>query len=153
VGVTTEGSTFSFSREIERLRVEEDPDPVRIITTQTGATAAFAFAQLDMNAWRYAMNAAASAWSGTPNDTTGAAILDAPGPEDEVPCQLLWMNNDNTEWILFWQCRQTGTVERTNRRVAISSFPVTFEAEKPASTVATSLWRVGATGASYDATP
>jgi hypothetical protein len=145
LGATEEGSTFSYSSEIEAVRVAEFFDPISYRTTERGGSFAFNLADYTLSNYRRAINggvAALTATSGT--GATTLSTLEPPEPGDEVRAMIGWESLDNTLRIVCYQTLQGGEIASAFQRAPDKALiPCTFQFEVPSSGKPWTMWGAG----------
>lgn len=133
-GATTEGSSFSYSTNVDAITVAEFFDPIRYATTERSGSIAFNLADFTLKNYKAALNGGLGAI--TPTSGTGATALNEFSPVDpgnEIRIGILWESTDRTVRALFRQAIQGGTVETAFRKApSIAAIPCTFNIEIPA---------------------
>lgn len=126
IGWTEDGSTLNYEITTADVEVEEEFDPVKVVTTKRVGEVAFQMAQVTRANLALALNKGASG-------QTGTGILEPPDPGDEVRVMLVLDTEDGARY-LFRRCVQSGRIS-INRKKAPdkATIPVTFKLEKPAS--------------------
>lgn len=133
LGATTEGSTFTYSTEVEAIEVAEFFDPIRYATVSRSGEIAFNLASVTLSNYRRALNGGVAALVAT--GTAGAEVttLEPPDPGTEVRSQLLFETTDGSLRFLFRQVLQGGEIEMEFTKAPdIASIPCTFNMEVPA---------------------
>ncbi len=117
LGATTEGSSFSYTTEVEAIEVAEFFDPVRYATVSRSGSIAFNLASVTLSNYRRALNG-------------GVAALVPTGTE--VRAQLLFETTDGSLRFIFRQVLQGGEITLDFRKAPdIASIPCTFNLEIP----------------------
>lgn len=133
LGATTEGSTFSYSTEVEAIRVAELLDPVKYVSTERGGNMAFNLADWTLTNYRRALNGGIAAL--TPTSGTGSTAVYELEPPDlgaEVRSMVLWESTDATVRIMLRQTLQGGEISSAFRKAPeIATIPCTFNMEVP----------------------
>lgn len=145
LGATTEGSTFSYSTNVEPVNVAEFFDPISYYTTERSGTLAFTMANWTLSNVRRAMNGGVAAL--TPTGTGGAEItsFEPPTPGTEVRSMLLWQSDDDTVRLLVRKAISGGEVSMQFQKAPnLAGIPTTWNMEIPTSTsVPFKMWSAG----------
>lgn len=147
LGATTEGSTFSYSVNVEAASVAEFFDPISYHTTSRNGSIAFNLANWSLSNYQRAINGGVAAL--VPTGTAGAELteLEPPEPGDEVRAMILWQSTDDTVRLLLRKTIQGGEVASAFQKApAVAAIPCTFNMEVPEST--TKPWKMWAAGTS-----
>ena len=132
LGATTEGSTFSYSTEVEAINVAEFFDPIKYVTTGRSGNISFALANFTLTNYRRALNGGVAAIAPTGTGGSELATLEPPDPGNEVRCMVLWESTDATVRLMLRQTIQGGEVSVAMQKApAIASIPCTFNMETP----------------------
>lgn len=133
LGATEEGSTFSYSSEVEAITVAEFFDPISYRTTSRQGSFAFNLADFSLSNYRRALNggtAAVTVTSGT--GATSLYTLEPPAVGSEVRCMVGWESLDNTVRIIARQTIQGGEVSSAFQKApSLAVIPCTFNFEVP----------------------
>lgn len=133
LGATTEGSTFSYSTNVEAITVAEFFDPIKYATTERSGNIAFNLASFTLSNYQRALNGGIAAL--TPASGTGATALytfEPPDPGAEVRSMILWESTDRTLRLMLRQTIQGGSVETAFKKAPdIAAIPCTFNMEIP----------------------
>lgn len=146
LGATTEGSTFSYSSEVEAIRVAEFFDPIQYATTERSGSIAFNLANWTLTNYRRALNGGVAAL--VPTGTAGSelTLLEPPDPGTEVRSMILWESTDATVRLLLRQTLQGGEVSSAfNKAPDYAAIPCTFNMEVPTTGKPWSMWGAGTT--------
>lgn len=146
LGATEDGSEFSYSTEVEAIRVAELFDPVKWATTDRSGSISFNLANWSLTNYRRALNGGVAAL--TPTSGTGATALytlNPPTPGGEVRAMIGWESLDATARLVCHQTIQGGEVSTAFRKAPdLALIPCTFNLEVPAGGQAFTLWGAGA---------
>jgi hypothetical protein len=143
VGVTAEGSEFSYTLNTDGIEVAEYLDPLRIVSTGRNAAVAFDAAQDHLQTWKMSLN------GGTISTVSGSAatLLSQYAPPTvgaEVRIALFWEAEDNTLRKWYPQCFQTGSLTVARKKGSdYARYPVSFGLEQPASGQPFYVWGAG----------
>jgi hypothetical protein len=132
IGVTKEGSEFSYALDVEDITSAEYFDPLAKVTT--GRTVQMKFEmELITATWEKRMlNGGTLSTSGS--GTTLLSTYTPPAPGAEVRAMIGWEAQDNTERLVFEQAFQTGSLTTARKKGADNAtMPVEWTAELPAS--------------------
>lgn len=132
LGATTEGSTFTYSSEVEPIRVAEFFDPIRYATTERSGNIAFNLAHWSLSNYRRALNGGVAAL--VPSGAAGSELttLEPPDPGNEVRSMILWESTDSTVRIMLRQALQGGEIESAFQKAPdYAAIPCTFNMEVP----------------------
>lgn len=146
LGATEEGSTFSYSTDVEPINVAEFFDPIKYATTGRSGNIAFNLANWTLSNYRRALNGGIAAI--TPTGTAGAELstLNPPTPGNEVRSMIGWESQDATLRLVCHQTIQGGEVAAAfNRAPALSVIPCTFNLEIPSGGQPWTMWAAGTT--------
>jgi hypothetical protein len=146
LGATSEGSTFSYSTNVEAVKVAELFDPIKYATTDRSGHIAFNLASFTLSNYQRALNsgiAALTATSGT--GATSLFKLEPVDPGNEVRAMILWESTDRTVRLLCRQVIQGGEVAAAFKKAPeLAVIPCTFNMEIPVgSTKPFTLWSAG----------
>jgi len=134
LGATTEGSTFTYSSEVEAITVAEFFDPIQYATTGRSGNIAFNLASWTLSNYRRALNGGVAALTPTGTAGTEVTTLEPPDPGTEVRSMVLWQSTDDTVRILLRQTLQGGEISTAFQKApSISAIPCTFNMEVPTS--------------------
>lgn len=131
VGVTREGSQWTYQPSTDNVEVAEYLDPLRIVTTGRQIGVSFDVAQVTLQNYRLGLN------GGTVSTVSGTAATtlsrySPPVNGAEIRTMIGWESDDATERLIFHQCFQTGQVSVAHRKgAANASIPVDFGVEQP----------------------
>jgi hypothetical protein len=143
VGVTAEGSEFSYQLNADGIEVAEYLDPLRYVTTGRQAAVAFDAAQDTLKTWELALN------GGTTSTVTGtgATLLSQYTPPtvgNEVRRALFWESEDNTLRKWYPQGFQTGSLTVARKKGSdYARYPISFGLEQPATGQPFYVWSAG----------
>ncbi|MBM0275094.1 hypothetical protein [Micromonospora tarensis] len=144
LGPTQEGSAFSYSMNIEAIRVAELFDAVAYSVTEVTTTLAFAMTNYTLHNLRRAMNAPSSAVttvSGTA--ATLSSKLEAPDPSEIVRSMIGWESLDHTLRLVGRQCLNGGELQSTYGRAAAAGIATVWSFERPAAGKAFAFYGAG----------
>jgi hypothetical protein len=131
VGVTKDGSEFSWSPQTGNVEVAEYLLPLKIVTTGVESSIAFAIAEFTAKNLAFALNGGTV----TTVSGTGATLLTEVTPPpvgQEVRYMIGWESEDWTERAVFRQCLQGGDVKIAHKKgVDNASIGVEFKLEQP----------------------
>lgn len=147
LGATEEGSTFSYSTNVEPVMVAEYFDPIQYYTTERTGSIAFSLANWTLSNYRRAMNGGVAAL--TPTGTTGSELtsLEPVSVGNETRAMILWQSTDDTVRLLARQCMQGGEVSSAFQKAPSKALiPCTFNLEIPAN--GAQPWKMWAAGTS-----
>lgn len=149
VGITSEGTTFTFSFDTDTDEAAEYNDALATIVTGTSATMEAELKTVNLTNLRAAFNLPTSLVTGTPTAST-AAYIDPPAAGAEVRSQWLWESTSGNHIILFWQGLNTGDVALQGQKGAGGmNIPISVNAELPDVSVAPRAWRQYVIGTSF----
>lgn len=149
LGATADGSEFKASWEVAEVEVAESYYPTQYVTTKCASSLSCNLAQINMTNWMVAFNAPTSAWSGTPDATTGVGTFTPPLAGQEVRRQLLWISQGLTELLLLYAVLQGGEISIARKKGADkATLNCDFKCELPDTAVATVPWMYKVAGAS-----
>lgn len=135
LGPTSDGSTFSYSSNVEAIRVAEFLDPAKWVTTERNGSFAFNLATYTLSNYQRALNGGVAALS-TPLSGTGPTALfklTPPAPGTEIRSMILWESTDRTLRVLCRQTLQGGSVDSAYKKAPDNAtIPCTFNFETPA---------------------
>jgi hypothetical protein len=146
LGATTEGSTFSYSTNVEAIRVAEFFDPIEHRTTERSGSMAFNLAHWSLSNYRRALNGGVAAL--VPAGLAGEELttLEPPDPGNEVRSMILWESTDATLRIMLRQTFQGGEVSSAFQKAPdIAAIPCMFNFEIPSSGKPWTMWAAGTT--------
>lgn len=133
VGMTSEGSTFSYQINVEAINVAESFDPIKYATTSRAGSLAFNMANWALTNWKIACNGGAvTVVSGT--TTTQLNKWEAPDPGSEVRAMLGWESTDGTARLVIRQALNGVEVQSQFQKApSFAVIPAQFQFEVPAS--------------------
>jgi hypothetical protein len=133
VGITREGSEFSYKIDTDQVLAAEYLDPLKIVTTGRSASVTFEMLQIHLGNLKTAFNGGTgttTAVSGTTSTTL--TKLGPPVVGQELRVMLGWESEDATERWIYYQCIQQGEVRIGRRKgSANAGIPVEFGLEQP----------------------
>jgi hypothetical protein len=131
VGMTAEGSTFSYQINVEAINVAESFDPIKYATTSRAGSMAFNMANWALTNWKIACNGGAvTVVSGT--TTTQLNKWEAPDPGSEVRAMLGWESTDGTARVVIRQCLNGVEVQSQFQKApSFAVIPCQFQFEVP----------------------
>lgn len=130
IGYTEDGSTFTWTVNVDPIPVEEEFDPIRYVTTGRSGKVEFQMAEATRQNLVLAINSGNTV-------TNDATTVEPPAPTTEVRVMLLWdaltvPAATNERWI-FRQCFQGGDLAIARKKAPDKTLlPVSFMLEKPA---------------------
>ena len=125
IGWTEDGVTFNYEITTADIEVEEELDPVKVVTTGRKSEVAFQMAQLTRANLALALNKGAAG-------QTGTGSLAPPAPGSEVRVMIVLDTIDGARYI-FRRCVQSGRISIARKKAPNKALiPVTFKLEKPA---------------------
>lgn len=148
LGYTDNGSTFSAAPQTATVEVEEELDPIKVVTTGRTITQAFSLAENTAKNLLISLNAGV----GTPGAGTGLVAgstgtnpdgsiwVEPPALGTEVRVMLGWDalpeaatgGSSFQERLILRQCFQTGTITQTRQKGNNKNlYTCTFTLEKP----------------------
>lgn len=131
VGVTRDGSTFSYETTSEDIVVAEYLDPLDTVETGRNIGVAFDLAQMTDKSYAMAFN------GGTTTNVTGSAAtavskFSPPTLGASVKTGLAWESQDGTQRAFFYECLQSGNIQFSNSKAPnYQSLPLTFKVTQP----------------------
>lgn len=132
LGITKEGSEFSYAIDTDNITAAEYFDPLSVVTTGRTVQMKFELQIINGKTIQRMLNGGTLTPSGA-----GATLLNTytpPTPGSEVRCMIGWESQDNTERLVFEQAFQTGSLTIARKKGADNAtLPVEFTAEVPAS--------------------
>lgn len=150
LGITKSGSIFKTGLTTANVESAEYYYPHKIVTTAQMADLSFNLMTVNLTNLRLALNAAPTADSAVPTDTTPAKLV-PPLVGQEVRVQLMWESLTADFLIVIYQALQTQAVSLAMAKGAANmEIPVVMTAELPPSTVAPTpfdMWVIGTTWA------
>lgn len=124
VGWTEDGSTINYEMTSADVNVEEEFDPVKIVTTGRKGEVAFQAAQVTRANLALALNKGASSQD-------GVTVLEPPAPGSEVRVMLVLDTEDGARY-LFRRCIQSGRISIPRKKAPNKAvIPMTFKLELP----------------------
>lgn len=133
LGATTEGSTFSYSTNVEAITVAEFFDPIKYATTERSGNIAFNLVDFTLQRYRMALNGGVGVLTATSG--TGATALydfEPVDPGNEVRIMIGWESLDNTMRLVLRQTIQGGEISTAFQKApSIAAIPCTFNMEVP----------------------
>lgn len=145
VGITRNGSQFSYQVQTATVDAAEYLDPLKIVSTGRSIGISFEMMQITLGNFKTAMNGGTQTTvSGT--TTTQLTSFTPPVVGQEVRIMLGWESQDATERWVWYQCFQTGQIQVSRQKGASNAgIPVDFGVEQPASGFPFIAWTAGAT--------
>lgn len=146
VGITVDGSQFSFQTNTDQIVAAEYLDPLAVKSTGRTIGVEFNMMQMTLKSFALALN------GGTTSTISGAAgtLLTSYTPAgvgSEVRTMLGWESEDATERAIFNQNFQGGQVQIANRKAPTArSIPVQFTTEQPAVGFPFTIYKAGLVG-------
>jgi len=129
LGATAEGSTLSYTTDVEPVRVAELFDPIKYSTTDRSGSFGFALADFTVANLKRVLNGGASVATGT--TATTMTTYAPPDPGTEVRSMVGWESLDATVRVVAYQCFQGGSVDFAFRRAPdMATIPAMFNMEK-----------------------
>jgi hypothetical protein len=143
VGVTKQGSQYSWNPATGNIDVAEYLLPVRIVTTGVEAKVQFEMAEFTAKNTGFALNGGpVTTVSGT--GTTLLTKVSPPVVGQEIRTMIGWESDDSTQRRIYYQCLQTGTLTvQHHKGTDNASLPVEFSMEQPATGNAFDEWYAG----------
>jgi hypothetical protein len=146
VGITREGSEFTYKIDTDTVTAAEYLDPLKIVSTGREASVAFEMMQIHLGNYKTAFNAGTG--TTTAVSGTGATTLTKISPPvvgSEVRIMLGWESEDFTERWIYYQCLQTGEIKvGRHKGSANAGIPVEFSLEQPSATAPFDIFTAGA---------
>lgn len=125
VGYTEDGNSFDYTLTTADIFVEEEFDPVKVVTTARSASITVALAQITRRNLALVLNQGAAA----ANDGTAIA---PPAPNAETRIMMALVTEEGAMWLIY-RAVATGSVKVDRKKAPNkATFPVTFKAEKVA---------------------
>jgi hypothetical protein len=145
LGATQDGSTFSYTTNVEAIQVAEFYDPIKYATTSRNGSMAFNLANFSLSNYRRALNGGTAALTATSG--TGATSLFTIAPAavgGEVRCMIGWESLDNTVRLICYQTIQGGEIASSFKKAPdYAVIPCTFNLEVPASGTPFNMYSAG----------
>ena len=134
LGATAEGSSLSYTTEVEPIEVAEFFDPVGYETVSRAGSIAFALANFTLSNYRRAMNGGISALvAAAGTGATSAFVVEPPDPGQEVRAMIAWESTDSTVRLFLRQAIQGGEISSDFRKAPdYATIPCTYNMEIPA---------------------
>lgn len=144
LGATEEGSTFSYSINVEPISVAEFFDPIKYATTERSGNMAFNLADWTLANYKRAMNGGTlSVVSGT--GATQLNSYEPPDPGAEVRSMIGWESLDSTVRIVIRQALNGAEIASAFQKApAFAVIPCQFQFEKPTSAQPFTIYTAGA---------
>lgn len=131
IGITRDGTTFSYETTTEDVVVAEYLDPLMTVPTGRNIGATFDLANITNKAYLLAMNGGTSVTTGS--GATSMTTVEPPALGEEVRTMLGWESQDGTQRIILRQNIQSGQVQWSAKKAPdFQSFPLSFKTEQPA---------------------
>ena len=144
LGATKEGSTFSYSSNVEAMSVAEFFDPIKYATTERNGNISFALANYTLHNLKRAMNGGVGAITPTGTGATTLGLFEPVAPGAEIRVMIGWESSDNTTRIVMRQTIQGGEMSSEFQKApAFAGIPCTFNFEVPPSGAVFSIWSAG----------
>lgn len=126
LGYTSEGSTFKYSVDTEKVEVAEELDPIAIALTARDLSVAFDLAQITAGNLKTALN------GGTITAGSGFVTFEPPALGEEVRTMLGFESEDHTERWIYRKCLQAGAIEMSRKKGSDkATIGTEFTLEKP----------------------
>jgi hypothetical protein len=133
LGATTEGSTFSYSTNVEAVKVAEFFDAIKYPTTDRSGHIAFNLASFTLSNYQRALNGGIAALTAT-SGSAGTSIfkIEPPDPGTETRAMILWESTDRTLRLCLRQTIQGGEIQSAFKKAPdLAAIPCTFNMEMP----------------------
>jgi hypothetical protein len=131
VGVTRDGSTFSYETTSEDIVVAEYLDPLDTVETGRNIGVAFDLARILDASYKLAFNGGST----TTVSGTGATLVskfNLPTLGNSVKTGIAWESQDGTQRFFFYECLQSGNISWSNSKAPnYQSLPLTFKVTQP----------------------
>lgn len=130
LGYTDAGTTQSYAPSYDPVEVAEEVDAIDSIATGREITVSFDAAQNTASNYKLAMNGGTVVVTGTsPNQYTE---FTPPALGEETQTMLGWESEKHDEVWVWYQCKQTGSVETARTKGADKALiPMQFTVYKP----------------------
>ncbi|MEI4273925.1 hypothetical protein TEK04_19565 [Klenkia sp. LSe6-5] len=133
LGATEDGSTFSYSVNVQPIEVAEFLDPVVYATVSRAGKLAFNLANWTLSNLRRALNGGVAALTATGSAGAELTSFEPPDPGQEVRAMAMWESTDATVRMLLRQTLQGGEVASAFKKApAKAVIPFTLNMETPA---------------------
>jgi hypothetical protein len=131
VGVTRDGTTFSYETTSEDIIVAEYLDPLDTFTTGRNIGVSFDLARILDASYKLAFNGGTtSTVSGT--GATLVSKLSPPTVGNEVKTGIAWESQDGTQRYFGYECLQAGNITwAANKAPNYQSLPLSFKVTQP----------------------
>jgi hypothetical protein len=143
LGATEEGSAFSYTTEVEAVRVAEFFDPIKWSTTDRSGNFAFNLADWTLANVKRAFNGGSlSVVSGT--GATQLNLYEPPDPGAEIRAMIGWESLDSTVRIIARQTINAGEVTSAFRKAPdLALIPCQFNFEVPTAAKPFAIYTAG----------
>ncbi len=118
MGVTKEGSEFSYDINVDQIEAAEYLDPLQYVTTSRVASFKFELMLVTATWFKRVLNAADANLTTSGSGTTLLSTFVPPAPGAEVRSMIGWESVDNTERLVFEQAFQVGTLTVSRKKGA-----------------------------------
>ncbi len=147
LGATTEGTTLSYSSNMEAIMVAEFFDPIAYYTTERSGNVAFTLAAYTLTNLQRAMNGGVAALVASGVVGSELTSFEPPNPGNEIRSMILWQSDDDTLRLLLRKAIQGGEMSVNFQKApSYASIPCTFNMEIPQSTTKPfKMWAAGTT--------
>lgn len=127
LGITKEGSEFSYELSQDPIQAAEYLDDLAQVTTGRTVMMKFELMKIDAANILRSLNRPTPAQTGA--GTTLLTTIKAPGLGAELYCMLGWQSQDDTERLVFENCLQTGNLTTPRKKGAdVATLPVEYKA-------------------------
>lgn len=147
LGATEDGSEFSYSSEVQPIKVAEFFDPIAYSTTDRAGSIAFNLANWTLSNYRRAMNGGVAALAATSGSSgTALGTFEPVDPGSEVRAMIGWESLDHTVRLVCRQTLQGGEIKTAFKKAPDKALiPCTFNLEVPSAAKPFIIWTAGAT--------
>lgn len=132
LGMTTEGTTFSYTSTTEAIRAAEAFDPIKIVTTERSGALSANLLNITLTNLKKVLNGGTLTSTGSAGAEINRYIPPVPGAETR--CVLLWESEAADVRLMCYQVINSAELQlQFQKAPGTSSFPINFQLEKPTS--------------------
>jgi hypothetical protein len=133
LGPTIEGMNFSYSTNLEPIRVAEFLDPVQQVATERNGSIGFALASITLTNVQRAFNGGALTVTAATTSTGQFQTYEPPDPNALKRAMIGWESTDSSTRIILRRSLNAAELALSARRgTDIASIPCEFRMEIPA---------------------
>lgn len=142
LGITKDGSEFTYKIDTDKIEAAEYFDPLQIVTIARAAAIVFELEQISASVMKRAINGGTLTVTGS--GTTQLNAYTPPVPGSEVRQMIGWESQGCDERLVFEQCFQVGELKIARKKgAANATIPIEFASELAASGFPFRYWTSG----------